>query len=96
MWKLKQHFGRLLITTIPAELILNITNHLRLDEVILLRGVSRSFHNTIPPPTHQQLLKAETEDWADFSELLTCGGRLRLRDEGEFSHQFMMPGVGKC
>ena len=95
MWKLKEHFGRPLITTIPAELILNITNNLRLVEVMLLRGVSRFFHNTIPSPTHQQLLEAETEKWAGINGLLTCGGCLRLRDEGEFSHKFMMPGIGR-
>lgn len=81
--------GRPLITTILAELLLNITNNLRLDEVMLIRGVSRSFHNTIPPPTHQQQLKAETEteNWTGFNILLTCGGCLRLRDEGEFSYK---------
>lgn len=95
MWKLKQHYGTPLITTIPAEFILNITNNLRLDEVILFPGVPGFFYNTIPPPTHQQLLKAETEKRAHYYGLLTCGGCLRLRDRGEFSDKFMMPSDAK-
>lgn len=73
------------LTTLPPELLLFIIGHLRTDDRLVIRTVSRLFANFIPAPTHADLLQYETAQWAVEANLFTCGGCLRLRHENKFN-----------
>lgn len=72
------------LTALPPHLVLAIAASLRLDDLVRLRSVSHYFVDTIPAPTHAELLTAEVEDWAVAQDLYTCSGCFRLRGEWSF------------
>lgn len=65
-------------TRLPPEILYAIIEHLRMDDILILRDVSQLLSNFITQPTHGQVLAEEKEHYADRRKLYACGGCLRL------------------
>ncbi|OBT61886.1 hypothetical protein VE03_08729 [Pseudogymnoascus sp. 23342-1-I1] len=81
MASLEPSSPHLSLITLPAEIHAAILTHLRFFDLHTLRFTNRYFHALIPPPTHADLLSAETLE----SGLLACVGCTRLRPIANFS-----------
>ncbi|KFY28475.1 hypothetical protein V493_02917 [Pseudogymnoascus sp. VKM F-4281 (FW-2241)] len=69
------------LLTLPTEMQDAIFTHLRFFDLHTLRLTSRDFHALIPPPTHGELLSAESLELG----FLACAGCMRLRRIAKFS-----------
>jgi hypothetical protein len=74
-----------LLMRLPAEMHLNIIDKLELQDTIVLARTNRYFRSIIPTPTHEELLKAEADDWARNHGLYACSGCVNLRRFEEFA-----------
>ena len=83
------------LATLPPELLLKIITHLRFDDRVRLRNMSRLFFAVVPTPTLIELLAIETEEWALEKRLLACSGCLQLRRSSDFSYNMLSRGTGK-
>jgi hypothetical protein len=55
-------------------MLTNITDRLDLQDRIRLAMANRFLRSIIPPPTHEQFLRAESGEWAISKGLYTCEG----------------------
>lgn len=77
------------LCVLPTEILLMIAGHLDLFSRILLRCSSRLFRGTIPPPTHMELVEAETSQFGIQNALYACQDCLRLRPGAEFADNML-------
>ncbi|KAJ5578800.1 uncharacterized protein N7459_007764 [Penicillium hispanicum] len=74
---------------LPPELHALIVMSLPLPDVLRLRLTCRYFYGLIPQPSHDQLLLAESTDWARHRGIYTCRYCLRLRPAEQFADRML-------
>jgi len=70
---------------LPLEMLTNITDRLDLQDKVRLAMANRFLRSIIPPPTHEQFLRAESDEWAISRELYTCEGCVGFRHLLQFA-----------
>ena len=80
------------LIAMPQKLILQIIDYAGPCGRLALRCTNRFLRNVIRPPSQNELLAAETEDFAVAGELYACNGCLRLRREWKFDRRM----IWKC
>lgn len=75
--------------SLPPELHALITEFLPVESLLQLRLTSAYFHHLIPRLSHDQLLQAESTDWARHRDLYACRYCLRLRPVGCFANRML-------
>lgn len=75
--------------TLPPELHIWIADFLPVSDVIILRLTCKYLHSLIPRPSHDQLLLAESADWARDRDLYACRYCLRLRPACQFADRML-------
>ncbi|KFY49112.1 hypothetical protein V495_00760 [Pseudogymnoascus sp. VKM F-4514 (FW-929)] len=74
------------LLTLPTEIHAAILTHLQFFDLHALRLTNRYFHALLPPPTHAELLSAETLE----TGFLACVGCTRLRPVATFSSKMFI------
>ncbi|OBT61335.1 hypothetical protein VE03_09536 [Pseudogymnoascus sp. 23342-1-I1] len=74
------------LLTLPTEIHAAILTHLQFFDLHALRWTNRYFHALLPPPTHAELLSAETLE----TGFLACVGCTRLRPVATFSSKMFI------
>lgn len=74
---------------LPPELHALITEFLPICDLLQLKLTCGYFHDLIPPPSHDQLLQAESTDWARHRDLYACRYCLRLRPACRFADRML-------
>ncbi|KFY45634.1 hypothetical protein V494_00859 [Pseudogymnoascus sp. VKM F-4513 (FW-928)] len=74
------------LLTLPFEIQTAILTHLQSFDPYALRLTNRHYYALIPPPTHAELLSAETSE----TGFLACVGCTRLRPIAAFSSKMIM------
>lgn len=72
------------LVDLPTGLRLAIGRHLGLDDSMMLRATARFLWNTVPGPTHDELMLAELEEWAIAKKLFPCFDCMRMRRHTKF------------
>ncbi|KAF2646419.1 hypothetical protein P280DRAFT_512593 [Massarina eburnea CBS 473.64] len=75
------------LTSLPLEMLKNIIHHLDLQHKACLAATNRYLRAIIKPPTHEDFLRAETEEWAVSRMLYTCKGCVRFRQYDQFADE---------
>jgi hypothetical protein len=76
------------IFNLPPELHGLIIDQLPIPDVLILRLTCAYFY-TLIQPSHQELLQAESSDWARHRDLYTCRYCLRLRPQCNFADRML-------
>ena len=79
----------LTISDLPTELVLDIADFLDPISRISLRISCKHFMEIFRPPTHLDLLEAETTKYAELHNLFTCKFCLRLRPRAHFGDRMI-------
>ena len=74
---------------LPPELLMLIVSFLPITDVLRLRLTCGILYDFIPRPSIDQLLLAESTDWARARDIYTCRYCLRLRPGGEFADRML-------
>ncbi|KAJ5925339.1 hypothetical protein N7454_007978 [Penicillium verhagenii] len=74
---------------LPPELLLLINEFLPIHDVLKLRLTCGYLFDQIPPPSHNQLLQAETTEWARHQDIYACRYCLRLRPANKFADRML-------
>lgn len=74
---------------LPPELHALINEFLHVCDLLQLRLVCVYFHELIPPFSHEELLQAESTDWARHRDLYACRYCLRLRLACHFADRML-------
>lgn len=75
--------------TLPPELHVLIVEYLPICDVLQLRLTCGYLYDLIPPPSLDQLLLAESTDWARLRDVYTCRYCLRLRPACKFADRML-------
>ncbi|KAJ5991802.1 hypothetical protein N7451_007526 [Penicillium sp. IBT 35674x] len=73
------------ILDLPNEILHLIAQHLDAFSIVWLQRSCRGFRELIPPPTHPELIRAETTAFGFHKDLYACGHCRRLRPRTEFA-----------
>lgn len=74
---------------LPPELHALINKSLHVCDLLQLRLTCAYFYALLPPPSHEQLLQAESTDWARHRDLYACRYCLRLRSACHFADRML-------
>jgi hypothetical protein len=73
------------LLALPMEIHAAIFTNLCFPDLYIVRLINHYFYDMIPPPTHAELLTAETSDFARENNIFACVGCTRLCPEAVFS-----------
>lgn len=79
----------LTIIDLPNEILHSIAQYLDAFSIVWLQRSCRDFRESIPPPTHPELIKAETAGFGLQKNLYACGDCQRLRPRENFADKMV-------
>lgn len=77
------------IFLLPPELHVLITSFLPLEDILQFRLTCAYFYDSIPQPSHDELLLIESTDWARVCDVYACRYCLRLRPASQFGESML-------
>ncbi|KLJ11827.1 hypothetical protein EMPG_13029 [Blastomyces silverae] len=83
------------IRDLPAEILHIIAQDLDVSSLIRLRSSCRDLRESIPSPTHRELLKVERTKFGTQNDLYACRDCLRLRPRAKFADKMVEKRKGK-
>lgn len=74
---------------LPPELHVLITSFLPIEDQLQFRLTCAYAYDVIPPLSHEELLLAESTDWARRKDVYACRYCLRLRPASQFAESML-------
>lgn len=73
------------ILRLPVELHLGVIEKLEIQDRVRLASTNRHFRSIMKPPSHNEFLKAEVDNWAKDKGLFACSGCVCFCRFGDFA-----------